>query len=380
MKIAFLTADLSHAAGGLAASVPHTARALGEYCGIETHVLGTLDTNAPDAWRIWGPHVHPHRQHGPRSFHWAPSLERTLRQQAPDVVDIQGLWMHASRVNLAHHRRTRCPYVVTPRGMLDPWSLAYARWKKRLAAAWFEDAHLRRAACIRATSLLEARHIRSYGLRQPIAVVPNGVEVPPDRSRPEPPSPFRRLLFLSRVHPKKGLPHLVRAWTELARRHGEWELVIAGPDEVGHTAEMQALAKELDAPRLTWMGPVEGDAKEALYRSADLFVLPTHAENFGLVVAEALARGVPVVTTRNAPWEGLETQHCGWWIDLDDGALRQTLDDAMTLDDAERRAMGARGRAWMERDFAWPAVARQLSEVYAWLVGGGRTPDCVMTE
>ena len=380
MRVAILTSDLSLAAGGLAASVPGMVHELESNGAVKLDVVGTLDREKPEDWRNWGSSVYLHEQYGPRAFHWAPSLKRTLRQLSPDVVDVQGLWMHTSRVSLAHRRRTGCPYVVTPRGMLDPWALAYARWKKRLAAAWFQDAHLRHAACLRATSLLEAQHIRRYGLRQPIAVVPNGVDEAPDPPRPQRPSPFRRLLFLSRIHPKKGLPHLVRAWAELAPRHPDWELVVAGPDEIGHTAEMQALANELGAPRVTWVGSVEGEAKEALYHSADLFVLPTHAENFGLVVAEALARGVPVVTTRNAPWDGLETHRCGWWIELDDGALCRALEEAMTLDDADRRAMGARGRAWMERDFAWPAVARQLSEVYAWLVGGGPTPDCVMTE
>ncbi|MFP4361138.1 MAG: glycosyltransferase [Alphaproteobacteria bacterium] len=374
-----LTGDLAASAGGLAASVPGMVNALEDTAGVEVHVLGTRVEGEPHPAGVWGRRAHAHAQYGPRAFHWAPALGRTLRRLNPDLVDVQGLWMHSSRVSLAHHRRTRRPYVVTPRGMLDPWSLAYARWKKRLAATWFEDAHLRHAACIRATSLLEAGHVRSYGLRQPIAVVPNGVELPPDRSTPQRASPGRRLLFLSRIHPKKGLPHLLRAWAALAHRHRDWELVLAGPNEVGHTAEMQALATDLGAPRVTWIGPVEGEAKDALYRSADLFVLPTHAENFGLVVAEALAHGVPVVTTRNAPWDGLETQRCGWWIELDDGALREALAAAMTLGDAERRAMGSRGRAWMERDFAWPAVARQLSEVYAWLVGGGRTPDCVLT-
>jgi glycosyltransferase involved in cell wall biosynthesis len=227
---------------------------------------------------------------------------------------------------------------------------------------------------------MELAHVRAYGLRNPVAVVPNGVDVPTGPTRQPCPSGRRRVLFLSRLHPKKGLAFLLRAWGELAPRHPAWELVVAGPDEVGHRAEMQELAAELALPRVTWHEPVAGAAKDALYRSADLFVLPTHAENFGLVVAEALAQGVPVVTTRHAPWAGLETHACGWWIDLAHSPLVEAMGQGMRLDDATRAAMGARGRAWMQRDFGWDAVARQMVEVYRWVVGGGAPPACVVTD
>lgn len=306
-----------------------------------------------------------------------PALAHTLHDVSPDIIDVQGLWTHASRVSLRYHRRTGRPYVVTPHGMLDPWALGFSRWKKRLAAAWFQDAHLHAAACLRATAPMEADHFRAYGLRQPIAVVPNGVDLPPAAERPPRDGRRRRLLFLSRIHPKKGLPHLVRAWAALADRFPDWELVVAGPDELGHTAEMQALTRELGAPRVTWPGPVHGEAKSRLYRSADVFVLPTHAENFGLVVAEALAHELPVVTTHHAPWAGLDQQGCGWWIPLELDALVATLERAMTLNDATRDAMGAAGRAWMARDFTWSAVARQMVEVYRWVHAGGAAPACV---
>ncbi len=287
--------------------------------------------------------------------------------------------MHQSLVSLRHHRRTGRPYLVTPRGMLDPWAVRHGGWKKRLVAWWFEHEHLRRAACLRATAPMEAGHFRAFGLKNPIAVVPNGIDLP-DPAPPPARVGRRRLLFLSRLHPKKGLDHLLRAWARLHRHHADWQLVVAGPDEIGHRAAMQELAAALGLADILWHEPVEGDAKSALYRSADLFVLPTHAENFGLVVAEALAHGLAVVTTTNAPWDGLERHRCGWWIDLSDDALATALDDAMSLSDAERRAIGERGRAWMAQDFAWPAIVRQMHEVYTWTLGGGPPPACVVTD
>lgn len=343
-------------------------------------MIGTLDPNQPNAWKGWGPDVHPHRQWGPRSFHWAPRQRRTLADLSPDLVDVQGLWMHQSLVNLRHASRRNGSYVITPRGMLDPWTLERSRWKKRLVSLWFETEHLRRATCLRVTAELEARHFRAFGLTNPIAIVPNGIDLPVLARRPARAGRRRRLLFLSRLHPKNGIDHLIRAWARLRRHYVEWELLIAGPDEMGHRDTVQRLASDLGLTDLVWQDEVHGQQKSDLYRSADPFVLPTHAENFGLVVAEALAHEVPVITTHNAPWQGLEQHGCGWWIELAVDALVAALDEAVSLNDAERSAMGERGRAWMARDFTWPAIARQMHDVYTWTLGGGPPPACVVTD
>jgi glycosyltransferase involved in cell wall biosynthesis len=374
--ITLLTYTLSPAAGGLAASVPALARGLAER-GTDVHVVGLIDPAAPEAAGDWGPHVHAHPARAPRAFGYAPAMSATLARLAPQVIDVQGLWTYPSLASLRHHRRHGTPFVVTPHGMLDPWARARSAWKKRLVRLWFEDEHLRRAVCLRATAEMEAGHFRSFGLKNPIAVVPNGVETPPLLRPAPPPGAPRRLLFLSRIHPKKGLPLLLRAWARLSPAHPDWELVIAGPDEVGHTAEMQRLAADLRLSRLHWSAPVHGEAKSALYRSADLFVLPTHAENFGLVVAEALAHGVPVITTRNAPWEGLQTYNCGWWIPLEDAAVADALGDALARPFGELQAMGARGHSWMKSEFGWDRVAEQMAEVYAWASNGGARPSTV---
>lgn len=378
MKIALLAAWLSRASGGLAYSVPRLATELKKRTDISVTIFGSIDPKYRDDWREWPDPTFALRIFGPAWFAWAPGTLHSLQGLAPDVVDAQGLWVYPSLASLSYARRSGKPYVVTPRGMLDPWTLDHSRWKKRLASAWFEADHLQKASCLRATAQAEVRHFRTYGLKNPVAVVPNGVDFPQRRDRQS--SRRKTVLFLSRLHPKKGIDYLLRVWARVSRNAPEWQLVIAGPDELDHRAAMQSLASQLDLHNLVWREAVYGDEKTLLYHSADLFVLPTHAENFGLVVAEALAHEVPVITTTNAPWDGLKRHCCGWWIDLSDEALAMALHEAMSMTDAERRAMGARGRAWMERDFAWPAIAAQMHELYAWVLGGGSPPSFVVTD
>lgn len=373
IKLGLLAPTLSSASGGLSAAVPNLAFALAVDPEFQIEVIGVEDPDDPKAAEKWGPKVHAFPRHRPRAFQYAPGMSGSLTCLEPDLVDVQGIWNYPSLVNLRHHRRTATPFIVTPHGMLDPWARSRSKFKKRLVRQWFEDQHLRSAACLRATAEMEADHFRSFGLSNPIAVVPNGVDtppLPPKRQR----IGRRRLLFLSRLHPKKGIPNLLRAWSALAPQRPEWELAIAGPDEVGHEAEMRAMAERLKLPRLNWIGPVEGTNKAELYRSSDLFVLPTYAENFGLVVAEAMAHGVPVITTRHAPWSGLEIHRCGWWIELSDAALLDSLLDATARPAADLEEMGARGHAWMEKDFSWQGVADQMRDVYRWVAYGGSKP------
>lgn len=377
MKTAFLTSILSPAAGGLSASVPNLVRALSHSGKAEVHVLGLEDPQDPGAAAQWGPHVHAHKVSGPRAFGYAPGMSQTLASLAPTIIDVQGLWMYPSLASLRHHRRSGRPYVVTPRGMLDPWARENSAWKKRLVRRVFEDEHLAGASCLRATAEMEAEHFRSFGLRNPIAIVPNGVDIPDLASFPRPTKSRRRALFLSRIHPKKGLPFLLHAWQAIEKERPDWELVIAGPDEVGHTSEMLQLAARLGLERASFRPPVHGAEKSALYRSADLFVLPTHAENFGLVIAEALAHEIPVITTRNAPWEGLGTHGCGWWIPLDATLLYDSMMNATVKSSAELAAMGEKGRDWMERQFGWDGIAIQMQQTYDWIIRREKLPSFI---
>jgi glycosyltransferase involved in cell wall biosynthesis len=256
--------------------------------------------------------------------------------------------------------------------------------RRRKELVWWcfgQRAAARATACFHATSTTEAQDVRRLGFRQPIAVIPLGVDMLPFASPlPAGRRERLRLLFLGRIHPVKGLPILLQAWQSLEPAHPAWELVIAGPDEGGHLDQVRTLARHLGLQRVCFVGPVYGEVKDALYRSAELFVLPTHSENFGLAIAEALTYGLPVITTTGAPWQELEGRGCGWSIRLCEANLRETIHGAMGLSPSQRRQMGQRGRLWMQESYSWGRVARQLAGTYQWVLGGGSPPACVMTD
>jgi glycosyltransferase involved in cell wall biosynthesis len=320
------------------------------------------------------------REPGYRAFlplgnRFANTVENAV--DSTSVVHNHGLWLPSNHAATRAAQRARCPLVVSARGMLSAWALGFNRSKKRLAWHIYQRRDLRHADLLHATSEAEVADIRRVKLRQPIALIPNGVAIPEvSRSGPSEQT-VRRALFLSRLHPVKGLMNLVEAWA-VVRPEG-WELVLAGPDADGHRAEIEQAARERGvAADLRFVGEVDDEAKWDLYRSADLFVLPTFSENFGIVVAEALAAGVPAITTTGAPWQDLGTHDCGWWVEIGAEPLAGALTEAVSLSDARRRAMGQRGRDLVERKYSWDHVAEEMASVYRWLLGQGPRPDCIV--
>jgi glycosyltransferase involved in cell wall biosynthesis len=285
----------------------------------------------------------------------------------PDILHDNGLWLAHNHRFAVLSRRDRIPRVVSTRGMLEPWARRHKRWKKVIAWSLYQRADLGSAVLHHATSDAEAANLRALDLGVTVGVIPNGVDVPqtmPDRLQR--PDGLRTALFVGRLYPVKGLPMLIEAWARL--RPSGWRLRIAGPDEAGHLAELRRLAVQRNVEgNIEFRGQVDGEEKLRELRSADLFVLPTHSESFGMAIAEALAYGVPVLTTTAAPWPQLSARHCGWRVDPSVEAIVDGLRKATAVDDATRRAMGLQGHEWIKTDFQWGDVARRFVACYSQL-------------
>ena len=311
-------------------------------------------------------------------FGTSPFAEAVAAHANSDtVVHDHGLWLPTNHAVARASRAAGSPRVVSIRGMLSEWALDQQRAKKRVAWRLYQYHDLQTAHALHATAGNEVEDVRRLGLRAPIALIHNGVAVPAHQERPSPEMEKRRVLFLSRIHSKKGLLNLVAAWA--AVRPSGWECVLVGPDADDHQREVEQEARNREvAADFSFIGEVGDEAKWDLYAAADLFVLPTFSENFGIVVAEALAAGVPVITTTGAPWRDLETHECGWWVEIGVEPLAAALAEATALPDEARRAMGERGRALIEREYSWSRVAEEMSAVYRWLLGSGPRPNCVV--
>ena len=298
-----------------------------------------------------------------------------------DIVHIHGIWDPRLHNVAKMCRAATVPYIIAPRGMLEPWSLRQKWLKKRIARFLYQDKDLKCAAALHATAESEAEQFRKLGFRNPVVISPNGVNVPGNFNRVERVDRVdgeRRVLFVSRMHPKKGVLQLVEAWGRLGFRSQElgisgWkcELVytVNGEFEREYEAKVKAKVKELGLEdQFIFTGPLNDDEKWDAYARADLFVLPTYSENFGIVVAEALWASVPVITTKGTPWSKLETEKCGWWIDLPAegsnpsawNALDAALSASFSLADSERIQMGQRGKKLVEDKYTWEAVCKAM--------------------
>jgi glycosyltransferase involved in cell wall biosynthesis len=381
MRAVHVIAGLDPAHGGPSYTVPRLCQALG-LAGAEARLLSVAGAErggiAPGAERTCCFPCDWARVPILGDLRCSSGLARALHELAPksDVIHNHGLWLmpnvDAGRAALF----VRKPFIVAPRGMLAPAALAFSRLKKRVVWAMLQGEVVRRAACIHATSEQEHDEIRNFGLNNPVAVVPNGIDLPEPAPRSTSATTANRvLLSLGRIHPKKGLDRLVRAWATVEAAHPDWRLRIVGPDELGHAGELAALAAKLKTQHVSVEKSISGEAKTVAYQQADLFVLPSLNENFAVTVAEALAAGTPVIATKGAPWRALQNKGCGWWIDHGVEPLAAALASAMVMTREELQAMGAKGRAWMARDFSWDRVARDMLDVYRWLSLGGEAPS-----
>jgi glycosyltransferase involved in cell wall biosynthesis len=391
MKVGFLVSSVSREAGGLFQSVRGLAKAVAS-ANMAASVFGISDKKSAVDSLAWQPLSVYTFQPRFRAWGYSNQLLPALLRADLDILSTHGLWKYCSVASHQWHRRSGRPYIVHPHGMLERWALQNAKWKKQIAALLYENTHLRDAACLRALCEAEAQSIRVYGMRNPVCVIPNGVDLPDLVES----SAFKAgnsvlqkfvqgrktLLYLGRLHPKKNVANLVRAWKQTLNSHPltpeNWVLAIAGWDQGGYESELKKLSSDYGLPAsVSFLGPLFGQEKEAAYRVCDAFILPSLSEGLPMTVLEAWAHAKPVLMTPecNLP-EGFAAGAASQ-IGTSPEEIAAGLKQLIEMSDDDRRAMGDRGRTLVATKFSWPHIGEEMRSVFEWVLGGGPTPQSV---
>jgi glycosyltransferase involved in cell wall biosynthesis len=414
IRTANVTLSVSRKAGGLFESVRRLVQSLAA-TGMEVEVYGMADEFTDRDIAAWEPvTVKSFKPTWPEAFGYAPGFLEELIAYEPDITHTHGIWVYPSIATNRYNRRTKTPYIISAHGMLDRWAIENSRWKKVIAHFLYEGAHLRGAHCLRALCEAEARAIRDLKLPNPIAIIPNGIDLPepvkPGAAGSIPPwtscvEPGRKvMLYLGRIHPKKGLVNLLRAWAEIKKskiedlKSDKWILAIAGWDQGRHEQELKVLCDELGLAwsdvrergakilerrtgsgeqEVVFLGPQFNEGKAACYAQCDGFILPSFSEGVPMTVLEAWVNSKPVLMTPqcNLP-EGFSTG-AALKIETTVASVTDGLNEFWRMSDAERSALGSRGYDLARQRYAWPRLAQQMKELYEWTLGGGARPDCL---
>ncbi len=303
-----------------------------------------------------------------------------------DIVGINGIFTYPMTVAANICRELKKPYVVSLRGGLLPKAFSRKKWRKMVFLKLFARPILQDASMIHATSPAEIDCLKKMGIKTPVTLIPNGANLPPCnidfkrhlpdkvRSLPED-SPM--VLFLGRIDPIKGLDLLLASWAEMLGKcnNSKPTLVIAGPDERHYLHKIKTLAAKLGInDSLIFLEMVDGPSKWALYNRADLFVLPSYSESFGLVVTEAFACGTPVIATKSTPWEMIAKENAGRYISAEKQAFGNALCEMLNMPTHQRKQMGENGKRIILENYTWQASAQKMAAVYEQVLNGDKIP------
>lgn len=314
---------------------------------------------------------------GPRVFGYAPGLSDAVQSSSADILHVHGIWTYPSVVALRWSRAKK-PYVVSPHGLLNPWALRNSHWKKQIAAALYENKHAHGAACLHALNAAEAGAMRAYGLKNPICVIPNGTTLR-NQALPRQSQQRRSLLYLGRFHSSKGLVNLLEAWNAVRLYAADWRLVLAGWDQNGHRADLVELAARLDLnSTIDFLGPQFGDDKDRRLSAASAFILPSKSEGLPVSILEAWSWRLPVLMTHECHLPEGVAAGAAIMMEPEMNSIAAALRRMFAMSDEERTAMGCNGRHLVEKCFQWQRIGETMTQVYDWILGHGRKPDCVM--
>lgn len=367
MKILSFISSLDLNGGGPSRSVPMLVKGLAEL-GVDVTLMTIRSKNM---------NIHALEGTTAKLKVLEPSFSRKeiaqyLKSEKFNLIQIQSMWDWPYHKVMVEARKLGIPYIVTPRGMLDPWSLAHKKWKKKLAWWLYQRNDVQKSVCVFTTAKMEAEHVTNLGITTCKAVIPNGIETDNYPCKTSVDIVKKQVLYLSRVHIQKGVELLIEAWKRLYSDFSDWQLLVVGNGEAEYIQSLERRVECLDLKdSIRILPPVFGRDKIRLYQESALFCLPSYSESFGMAIAEAMSCGTPVITTTNCPWNILNDTKTGWCIDLSVDNLERAIREALTMDPAELYDMGQRASRLVYDNFDYRSVARKTLRLYEWLLNGG---------
>lgn len=285
-----------------------------------------------------------------------------IKKEDKIIFHIHGIWKPLGHYICKFAIKNKIPYILQPHGMLEPWSLNQKKIKKKIALKLYQNDDIKYAKCLIATSYQEYLNLRKLSIKNSIAIIPNGIKKAPNIYGIKKDKKFKYVLFLSRIHPKKGLINLLNAWSKT--KNDKWKLKIAGPGEANYLNIIKDKIKSLKIQNsVQYIGELNDKKKYEEYKKADLFVLPSFSENFGIVVPEALSSGLPVITTKKTPWHDLKKKNCGWCIEANEKSLVNVFDKALNMSQENLKIMSANAVKYSE-NFYWKNIEKKFSTLY----------------
>lgn len=373
MKVLTFVSSIDLSSGGPSRSVPMIVKGLAEL-GVDITLMTIRSENM---------NIHAIEGTTAKLKVLSPSFSRKeiakyLSDERFELIQIQSMWDLPYHKVMVEARKQGIPYIVTPRGMLEPWSLSQKKWKKKLAWWLYQRNDVQKSVCVFTTAKMEAEHVRELGITTYKSVIPNGIETDSYPCKTSVDVVKKQVLFLSRVHVKKGIEILFDAWKRIHSEFAEWQLLVVGNGEAEYIQSLENRVENLGLKEnIKILPPVFGNDKIQLYQESALFCLPSYSENFGMAIAEAMSCGTPVITTTNCPWNILNDTKTGWCIDLNVDNLERALREALSMNPTELYDMGQKASKLIYENFDYRNVTRKTLKLYEWLLNGGEKPEFV---